>query len=99
MSQADWLYFVLRFTTKYDTRYVTGAFADPDDLLDYFLTIIPATGQMCVIDFKWTTTFPCACQVEQKRECMVCEREITKTVDSEAALIHHIRTLASFVPN
>ncbi len=27
MSRADWLDFVLRLTTKFDTRYVIGAFA------------------------------------------------------------------------
>ena len=34
--------------------------------------------------------FTCACRVEQKRECTVSEREITISVDSAAALIHHV---------
>ena len=47
MSRTDQLDFVLRFTTKFDTRYIIGAFADPSGLLYYFLSIGPATGQMC----------------------------------------------------
>ena len=96
MSRADWLDFVLRLTTKYDTRYHIGAFADPGDLLDYFLSIVPGAGRMCAIDFKWTTIFPCACRAERTRERTVCEREITISVDSEATLIHHI--LRAFSP-
>ena len=96
MSTADWLDFVLRLTTKFDTRYVIGAFADPGDLLNYFLSIVPVAGQMCTMELTWTTTFPCACQAEWKRERRVSEQEIMISVDSEAPLIHHV--LAAFNP-
>jgi hypothetical protein len=57
MNQVDWRDFVLRLTRKYDAAYNIGAFADPGDLLDYFLSIVPGAGRMCKIDFKWTTAF------------------------------------------
>ena len=44
MSRADWKDFVLRLTTKYDAKYALGAFADPGDLLDYFLSIMGRTN-------------------------------------------------------
>jgi uncharacterized UBP type Zn finger protein len=96
MSREDWLDFVLRLTTKFDTRYVLGAFADPGDLLNYFLSIVPVAGQMCTMELTWTTTFPCACQTEWKRERKVSEQEIMISVDSEAPLIHHV--IAAFNP-
>jgi hypothetical protein len=96
MSRADWLEFVLRLTTKFDTRYVIGAFADPGDLLNYFLSIVPVAGQMCTMELTWTTTFPCACQAEWRRERRVSGQEIMISVDSEAPLIYHV--LAAFNP-
>jgi len=77
MSRADWKDFIRRLTTKYDTKYVLGAFADPGDLLDYFLSIVPAAGRMCAINFRTTTIFPCACQMGRKGENLVSEQEIT----------------------
>ena len=90
MSRADWKDFVLRLTTKYDAKYALGAFADPGDLLDYFLSIIPGAGRMCAIDFKWTTTFPCACRGGRKRETTGSEQGLTISADSDAPLIQHI---------
>ena len=90
MSRADWKDFVLRLTTKYDAKYALGAFADPGDLLDYFLSIIPGAGRMCAIAFKWTTTFPCACRGGQKGETTGSEQGITISADSDAPLIQHV---------
>jgi hypothetical protein len=66
MCHADWVDFVLRLTTKYDSKYALGAFADPGDLLDYFLSIVSGAGHMCSIDFKWITTLRCQCQEQQR---------------------------------
>ncbi len=96
MCHADWIDFVLRLTTKYDSKYALGAFADPGDLLDYFLSIVPGAERMCSIDFKWITTLRCKCQ-EQQREQTVRECGITLSVDSDATLIHHI--LRAFSPD
>jgi hypothetical protein len=96
MCHADWVDFVLRLTTKYDTKYALGAFADPGDLLDYFLSIVPGAERMCSIDFKWITTLRCKCQ-EQQRELTVRECGITLSVDSDATLTHHI--LRAFSPD
>jgi hypothetical protein len=54
MTQVDGKDFVsrLRFTTKFDAKYTSGAFADPGDLLDNFLSIAPGAGQICDIEFK-----------------------------------------------
>jgi hypothetical protein len=96
MCHADWIDFVLRLTTKYDSQYALGAFADPGDLLDYFLSIVPGAERMCSIDFKWITTLHCKCQ-KQQREQTVRECGITLSVDSDATLIHHI--LRAFSPD
>ena len=96
MSIADWLEFVHRLTTKFDPRYALGAFADPGDLLNYFLSIVPAAGQMCTLELTWTTTFPCACQAESERKRRESEQEIMISVNSVAPLIHHV--LAAFSP-
>ena len=90
MSRADWKDFIRRLTTKYDTKYVLGAFADPGDLHDYFHSIVPAAGRMCAKNFRTTTTFPCACRMGRKGENLVSEQEITISADSDAPLLHHI---------
>ncbi len=45
---------------------------------------------MCAADFGWTTTFPCACPLEPKRESTKCVQGIAKSVNSDQTLIHHI---------
>jgi hypothetical protein len=49
-NRQNWLNLIVRITVKCDARYVFGAFADPSDLLDYFLSIVPGTEQMYAID-------------------------------------------------
>jgi hypothetical protein len=95
MTRADWIDFILRLTTKYDTRYVIGALADPGDLLEYFLSIVPGTGRMCAMDFKWSTRSSCVCQTAGKWTLSE-ERGIAISITSNAPLIHHIR--AAFNP-
>ncbi len=101
MSRADWTDFVHRLTTKYDAKYVIGALADPGDLLDYFLSIVPrrSAGRMCAMDFKWTTTFPCACRMGRTAEFTdLCEQAITISPDCDAPLhIISSRSLAQRV--
>lgn len=62
MNQGDWEDFVLRLTTKNDAGYKVGDYADPSDLLDHFLSIVPTVGLMCAIDSKSTVRSPCACR-------------------------------------
>ena len=38
-AKDDWKDFVYRLAVRYDPTYNPGAFADPGDLLDYFMTI------------------------------------------------------------
>ena len=80
MSRADWKDFVCRLKTDN----VLGAFTDPGDLLDYSLSIVPAAGRMCAINFKTTTTFLCKCQMGRKGENTVCKQEITISAASNA---------------
>ncbi len=91
MTRADWIDFILRLTTKYDTRYVIGALADPGDLLEYFLFIVPGAGRMCAMDFKWSTRSSCVCQTAGKWTLSE-ERGIAISITSNAPLIHHIRS-------
>jgi hypothetical protein len=49
MVQEDWIDFVYRLTTKFDSQYVTGALSDPSDMLEYVLSIVPGIAQMCSI--------------------------------------------------
>ena len=48
------------------------------------------------MELTWTTTFPCVCQAEWKRERRVSKQEIMISVDSEAPLVHHV--FAAFNP-
>jgi hypothetical protein len=59
MTPADWADFVCRLTTTYDDKYVLGNFADPGDLLDYVLSILPGAAHMCKMQVKTTTSFSC----------------------------------------
>jgi hypothetical protein len=61
MVQEDWIDFLYRLTTKFDSRYVTCALSDPSDMLEYVLSIVPGITQMCTMDSTWTTTPPCGC--------------------------------------
>ncbi len=56
MVQEDWIDFVCRLTSKFDKRYVPGALADPGDLLEYVLSIVPEIAQMSTVGSSWTTT-------------------------------------------
>ena len=47
MSTADWIDFVTRLASRHDASYALGAFADPDDLLQYFMSIVPGVAHMC----------------------------------------------------
>jgi hypothetical protein len=91
MTRADWIDFILRLTTKYDTSYVIGALADPGDLLEYFLSIVPGAGHMCAMDFKWSTRPSCVCQNAGKWTLSE-ERGIAISINSNEPLIHHIST-------
>jgi hypothetical protein len=95
MKRQHWLDLIVRITVKNDTRYVFGALADPGDLLDYFLSIVPEAAQMHAIDFNWTTTFPCECRARQQRESKGSERGIQISVDSIAPLAQHILKILS----
>jgi hypothetical protein len=83
MTLEDWKDFVLWVTTRFDAKYAIGAFADPGDLLDYFLSIVPGAGQMCAIDFAWTTSFNCGCRQKCKWEQLMSEQAITITLNSD----------------
>ncbi len=89
MNTGDWADFALRLTRRYDPRYNLGAFADPGELLDYILSIVPKVGQLCTIDFGWSSMFSCACGT-RSRECTVCEKGIMVPVSDSRPLIHHI---------
>jgi hypothetical protein len=67
-NRQNWLDLIVRITVKCDTRYVFGALADPSDLLDFFLSIVPGAEQMCAIDFNLTIIFSCGCRAGQQRE-------------------------------
>jgi hypothetical protein len=73
MGYADWMDFVLRLTRQYDPQYTLGDCADPGDLLDHISSLIPEIGQLCTTEFRWSTTFPCACG-ETTRESTVREQ-------------------------
>jgi hypothetical protein len=81
MTLEDWKDFVLLLTTMFDAKYAIGAFADPGDLLDYFLSIVSGAGQMCAIDFAWATSFSCGCRQKHKREQLVSEQALTVTLN------------------
>jgi hypothetical protein len=89
MVQEDWIDFVYRLTTKFDSLYVPGALSDPGDLLEYVLSIVPGIAQMCTMDSTWTTTPPCGCRMARK-EILTEECGLTITVSSNESLIPHI---------
>jgi hypothetical protein len=89
MGYADWMDFVLRLTRQYDPQYTLGDCADPGDLLDHISSLIPEIGQLCTTEFRWSTTFPCACG-ETTRESTVREQGITVPITGRKSLDHHI---------
>jgi hypothetical protein len=48
MGSADWVDFVCRLTTKHNAGYQIGDYADPSDLLEHLLSIVPYVEQMKV---------------------------------------------------
>ncbi len=92
MVQEDWIDFVYRLTTKFNSWYVTGALSDPSDLLEYFLSIVPGIAQMCIMDSTWTSTPPCGCRTTRK-ERLTEECRLTKIVSSNELLVHHIHKI------
>ena len=89
MNDEDWRDFVYRLAVRYDDRYVLGAFADPGDLLNYFLTIVPGVGCLCELNSKITTSFLCAGSTQRVMDKTVAEFGVTTCVDSGAPLSHH----------
>jgi hypothetical protein len=92
MVQEDWIDFVCRLTSKFDKRYVPGALADPGDLLEYVLTIVPEIAQMSTVGSSWTTTPPCGCYLGWK-EILTEECGLTITLSSNESLIRHINQI------
>jgi hypothetical protein len=92
MQPADWADFVCRLTTTYDDKYVLGNFADPGDLLNYFLSIVPGAERMCEMQIKTTTSFSCYCRGGRAKEKTVPEHGITIWVDSDEPLLHHTQS-------
>jgi hypothetical protein len=56
MCEDDWKDFVYRLAVRHDPNHTPGTFADPCDLLDYFMSIVPGVACMCEIKSKTVTT-------------------------------------------
>ena len=96
MEPDDWIDFVERLTIKHDTEYIVGAYADPSDLLEHLLSIVPAVERMFAIELRSTIRFPCACGRLPVRENTVRDLGLTVVVNGTDPLAHHIfNSLAS----
>ena len=95
MSEEDLYDFVHRLAVRHDASYIPGAFADPSDLLDYFMSIVPGVARMCALESKTTTTITCRCLHQRMGESVVCDHGIVTSVDSQDLLSHHVTKLFS----
>ena len=95
MSEEDLYDFVHRLAVRNDANYIPGAFADPSDLLDYFMSIVPGVARMCAFETKTTTASTCRCLHQRTGESIVCDHGIVTSVDSQHPLSHHIIRLFS----
>jgi hypothetical protein len=95
MTEEDLYDFVHRLAVRHDASYSPGAFADPSDLLDYFLSIVPGVARMCAFESKTTTAITCRCLHQGMGESIVCDHGIVTSVDSQHPLSHHIIKLFS----
>jgi len=82
MSEDDWQDFVYRLAVRHDPNYTPGTFADPGDLLDYFMSIVPGVARMCEIRSKTVTTHSCKCLHQHEGANTVCDNGLTISVDS-----------------
>ena len=92
LSTADWIDFVVRLASRHDANYHLGAFADPDDLLQYFLSIVPGVAHMCEINSKTIVMRSCSCRLK-RGETLECEHGIMTSVNSDDPLSSHILKL------
>jgi len=90
MGPDDWVDFVSRLTAKHAAGYRIGDYADPSDLLEHLLSIVPAVERMFAIDLRSTIRFPCACGMVPVRENTVRDLGFTVVVNSTDPLVHHI---------
>ena len=90
MSLEDWADFVRRLTIKHDAGYDIGKYADPSDLLEHLLSIVPEVDHMCAVDSTSRISFPCACSKVPSREKPERDLGISIVVNSGAPLPHHI---------
>ncbi len=90
MGQDDWVNFVGRITTKHAAGYRIGDYADPSDLLEHLLSIVPAVERMFSIDLRSTIRFPCAYGMVPVRENTVRDLGFTVVVNSTDPLVHHV---------
>ena len=90
MNEEDLCDFVHRLAVRHDASYIPGAFADPSDLLDYFMSIVPGVARMCALDSKTTTAITCRCLHQRMGESIVCDHVIVTSVDSQDPLSHNI---------
>ena len=95
MSEEDLYDFVHRLAVRHDASYIPGAFADPSDLLDYFMSIVPGEARMCALESKTTTAITCRCLHQRTGESVVCDHGIVTSVDSQDPLSHHVIKLFS----
>ena len=95
MSEEDLHDFDHKLAVRRDANYVPGAFADPGDLLNYFMSIFPGVARMCTLESKTSTTFTCRCLHQRVGERIVCDLRLVTSVDSQNPLSHHIIKLLS----
>ena len=93
MSEDDWKDFVCRLAVRYDPNYITGALADPGDLLDYFMLIVPGVACTCETKSETATTHSCQCLHKHEGVDTVCEYGFTISVNGDDPLSHHITKL------